>query len=414
MVDAAEIVIVIVGGGPVGAALALALADSGFAPVVLESRDPDVPIRDTRPLALSYGSRLILERLGAWQALAPATPIESIHVSQHGAFGRIALTAATARLPALGYVVDYARLHAALTQALASRVLRTLAGARVTAIRPGHDAATVEFTLGAVEKAITAKLVVVADGGALQDLVPTRKFDYRQSALVTTVASELPHRNVAFERFTAGGPLALLPCGDDLALIWTASPGRARDLSELSASDFLTHLHGDFGDRLGAFMAVGARSVFPLTLKCANDVALSHAALIGNAAQTLHPVAGQGFNLGLRDAWELAGEIVNARPEAIGSAEMLAAYRARRRIDRGGGIWFTDSLVRLFSNDFAPLSAARGIALALLGCLPPARDFVVRRMTFGARGWYSAGAAFISDRHDCGLVLVAQALLERF
>lgn len=384
MVEAADIVVV--GGGPVGAALALALADSGFAPVVLESRDPDVAIGDPRPLALSYGSRLILERLGAWEGLAPATPIDSIHVSQQGGFGRVALAAAEARLPALGYVVDYARLHAALAQALISRVPRAIAGARVTAIRPGHDAATVQFTLGNAANAIAAQLVVVADGGALQDLASTRKVDYQQTAVVATVASELPHRNVAFERFTVGGPLALLPCGDDLALIWTANPGRAQDLSGLPASDFLRRLHEDFGDRLGAFTAVGARSVFPLTLKYASDVALSRTVLIGNAAQTVHPVAGQGFNLGLRDAWELAGEIVRASPEAIGSTEMLAAYRARRRIDRRGGIWFTDSLVRLFSNDIAPLSAARGIALALLGCLPPARNFVARRMIFGARG----------------------------
>lgn len=384
MVDAAQIVIV--GGGPVGAALALALADSGFAPVVLESRDSRVPVREARPLALSYGSRLILDRLGVWERLAPVTPIDSIHVSQKGKFGRVVLTAATARLPALGYVVDYARLHAALAQALTRRVPQTIAGAKVTAVRPAHDTAAVQYTLDTAAMAIAAKLVVVADGGALQNSAGVRTVDYRQTAVVATVASELPHRNVAFERFTVGGPLALLPSGDDLALIWTTSPGCAQDLSELPASDFLARLHDDFGDRLGAFMAVGARSVFPLTLKCVSDVALSHMALIGNAAQTLHPVAGQGFNLGLRDAWELAREIVNARPEVIGSAEMLAAYRARRRIDRGGGIWFTDSLVRLFSNDFAPLSAARGIALALLGCLPPATDFVVRRMTFGARG----------------------------
>lgn len=384
MLETADIVVV--GGGPVGAALALALADSGFAPVMLESRHPEVAIGDRRPLALSYGSRLILERLGAWEALAPATPIESIHVSQHGAFGRIALAAAEARLPALGYVVDYARLQAALAQALITRVPRAIVGARVTAIRPGHDAATVEFTLGGAAKAIAAKLVVVADGGALHGLASTRTIDYQQTAVVATVASELPHRHVAFERFTVGGPLALLPCGDDLALIWTANHGRAQVLSELAPSAFLRRLHDDFGDRLGAFTAVGTRSVFPLTLKCASDVALSRTTLIGNAAQTLHPVAGQGFNLGLRDAWELADEIVSARPEAIGSAQMLAAYRARRRNDRRGGIWFTDSLVRLFSNDLAPLRAGRGIALALLGCLPPARDFVVRRMIFGPHG----------------------------
>lgn len=384
MVEAADIVIV--GGGPVGAALALALADSGFAPIVLESRDADLAVGDPRPLALSYGSRLILERLGVWERLTPATPIERIHVSQPGGFGRVALSAGEARLPALGYVVDFARLHAALAPVLASRVPRSMAGAKVIAVRPGHDAATVEFTRGGSEQAIAARLVVVAAGGALHDLASTKKVDYRQAAVVAMVASEQPHRNVAFERLTAGGPLALLPCGDELALIWTVSPGRAQQLCELPAGEFLVQLHEHFGARLGAFTAVGARSVFPLALKFVGDVALPRTVLIGNAAQTLHPVAGQGFNLGLRDAWELAGEIVRASPEAVGSAEMLSAYRSRRRIDRRGGIWFTDSLVRLFSNNIAPLGAARGIGLVLLGCLPPVKDFVVRRMTFGARG----------------------------
>jgi 2-octaprenyl-6-methoxyphenol hydroxylase len=141
-----------------------------------------------------------------------------------------------------------------------------------------------------------------------------------------------------------------------------------------------------FGGRLGAFITVGARSFFPLLLKFERDLALPRAVRIGNAAQTLHPVAGQGFNLGLRDAWELAGEILNGDRAALGSTAMLAAYRRRRRIDRRGGIWFTDSLVRVFSNDIAPLRIGRGIALALLDAMPPAKDFVVRRMTFGARG----------------------------
>ena len=384
MTEAADVVVV--GGGPVGAALALALADSGYAPVVLESRDPDIAIGDPRPLALSYGSRLILDRLGVWEGLEPATPIEGIHVSQRGGFGRVVLTAAEAGLPALGYVVHYARLHATLVQALTKRVPRSLNGARVTAVRPGDDAASVAFTLGGSEKTIAAKLVVVADGGTLENLIRARQVDYRQAAVVTTVVSGMPHRNVAYERFTAGGPLALLPCGERLALIWTMNSGRAQAFCELPADEFLVRLHEHFGDRLGAFTALGARSVFSLVFKFARDVVSLRTVLIGNAAQTLHPVAGQGFNLGLRDAWELAGEIVRAGRGALGGAAMLAAYRARRRSDRQGGMWFTDSLVRIFSNDIAPLRAARGIGLGLLGCLPPAKDFLVRRMTFGARG----------------------------
>jgi 2-octaprenyl-6-methoxyphenol hydroxylase len=384
MIEAADIVVV--GGGPVGAALALALVDAGFSPTVLESRELQTGSDDPRPLALSYGSRLILDRLGVWAALAPATPIECIHVSQGGGFGRVTLAASEARLPALGYVVDYARLHATLRAALAHRAPRFITGAQVTAVRPAHDAAAVELTLDGDRPAIAASLVAVADGGALGNLARVKTVDYGQAAVVATVTSEMRHRNMAFERFTPNGPLALLPCGADRALIWTVSPKRAQELCCLAPGEFLAQLHGEFGDRLGAFTAVVARSIFPLALKVAGNVAVPRTVLIGNAAQTLHPVAGQGFNLGLRDAWELAAQIERAHPQSIGSAEMLATYQARRRADRCGGIGFTHSLVRLFSNDMTPLRVARGLGLALLGCLPPVKGFVVRRMTFGARG----------------------------
>lgn len=384
MADAADVVIV--GGGPVGATLALALAASGRAPVVLESREADTAAGDPRPLALSHGSRLILDRLGVWPALGAVTPIEQIHVSQQGGFGRVTMTAAEAGLPALGYVVEYARLQAVLAKVLGTRVPQFTTGVRVTAVRPGQDVAIVEFARDSVQQAVAARLVVIADGGALQSLGGIKKVDYRQAAVVAMVTSELPHRNVAFERFTPGGPLALLPCGADLALVWTVSADAAQRFCEQPADKFLLHLCEHFGGRLGALTAVGARSFSPLALKVAHDVALPRAVLIGNAAQTLHPVAGQGFNLGLRDAWELAALISEADPAVLGNMAMLGAYRSRRRIDRRGGIWFTDSLVRLFSNDIAPLRAARGMGLALLGCVPPAKDFVVRRMIFGARG----------------------------
>lgn len=384
MTDPADIVIV--GGGPVGATLALALAAHGVAPVVLEAREREIAASDPRPLALSYGSRLILERLGIWQALEPVTPIGQIHVSQQGGFGRVAMTAADAGVPALGYVVEYARLQAVLAGALGTRVPNLATGVQVTAVKPDHDVAAVEFTKSGVAQTVAARMVVIADGGTLQSIGAFKMVDYGQAAVVAVVTSERPHQDVAYERFTPNGPLALLPCGDDLALVWTMSTDSARQLCEQPEETFLLRLQDHFGGRLGAFTAVGSRSFFPLSLKFAREVALPRVALIGNAAQTLHPVAGQGFNLGLRDAWELAGEIVNRDPAALGSAAMLAAYRSRRRVDRRGGIWFTDSLVRLFSNDIAPLRAARGVGLALVGCLPPVKDFIVRRMTFGARG----------------------------
>lgn len=378
--------VVIAGGGPVGAALALALCDSGLGVMLLEAREKGQRSRDSRPLALSYGSRLILDRLGVWDALAPATAIERIHVSQQGGFGRVMLSAAEARLPALGYVVDYAQLHAALESAVRRRALNYVTGAKVSAIRDAQTTASVEFMTNDAEKAVAARLVVAADGGALEGVAAAKTVDYHQSALTAKVKSELPHRHTAFERFTSDGPLALLPSGNDFALIWTAGHDHAQKLGELSADEFLAQLQKQFGGRVGAFAETGARSLFPLVLRYATSITQPRTILIGNAAQTLHPVAGQGFNLGLRDAWELAGELMRCGRDAIGNAAMLQAYRARRRIDRSGGIAFTDSLVRLFSNNIAPLRMARGAGLSLLGCVPPAKDFVVRRMTFGARG----------------------------
>ena len=384
MDDVADVVII--GGGPVGAALALALSGSGLAVTLLEARAGAQRVSDPRPLALSYGSRLVLERLGVWNALAPATAIDRIHVSQQGGFGRVALSASEARLPALGYVVDYTQLHATLENALQDRLLHYLAGAKVIAVRDAQESSIVEFMAGGVQQSVAARLVVAADGGALEGVATTKAVDYHQSAVTARVRSELPHRNTAFERFTSSGPLALLPSGQDFALVWTAEYEQAQKLCDLSSDQFLFRLRQNFGGRLGAFTETGARSLFPLRLKYATHVVRPRTILIGNAAQTLHPVAGQGFNLGLRDAWELAGEIMRRERDAIGGAAMLRAYQARRRLDRGGGIWFTHSLVRLFSNDIAPVRAVRGAGLTLLGCVPPLKDFVVRRMTFGARG----------------------------
>lgn len=386
MNDAAQIVIV--GGGPVGAALALALTGSGLEVMLLEARPAGERASDPRPLALSYGSRLILERLGVWAALAPVTAIDRIHISQQAGFGRVALSAAEARLPALGYVADYTQLHTALHNAVQSRgpALRYVAGASVSAIRDAGASSVVEFTAGGAQKAVSASLVVAADGGALDGVARMRSADYRQSAVTARVHSELPHRNTAYERFTSGGPIALLPAGDDLALIWSAGHERAQELCELAPAEFAAQLERHFGKRLGALEVGGKRALFPLGLRYATQITKKRAILIGNAAQTLHPVAGQGFNLGLRDAWELAEEALRWGRDGLGEAGMLKAYAARRRLDRSGGIWFTDSLVRTFSNDIAPLRLARGAGLALLGCVPPLKNFVVRRMTFGARG----------------------------
>jgi len=376
--------VLIAGGGPVGAALALALRDS-CSVALLEARAEGATPPDPRPIALSHGSRLILERLGVWETLRPATPIARIHISQRGGFGQLELDHQEAGLPALGYVVDYSRLARQLSQLL-PQACDYLRGASALTIKAEKDAACVDYQVGEAVARASARLIAVADGGALKGVTPARIHDYQQTAVTAEVASSRPHRNVAYERFTPEGPLALLPSGEHLALVWSTTPARAQQLCMMGENEFLQNLQQAFGQRLGAFGSANSRGCFPLALKVAGSLPVSRAVVLGNAAQTLHPVAGQGFNLGLRDAWELAAAINAAAREEIGAPAMLAGFAARRRVDRGGGVWFTDILVRLFSNDIGPLKFTRGVGLALLGAVPLAKDFVVRRMTFGARG----------------------------
>jgi 2-octaprenyl-6-methoxyphenol hydroxylase len=373
--------VLIAGGGPVGAATALALRGAGLAVGLIDASRPQR--LDPRPIALSHGSRLILERLGLWQALRP-TPIERIHVSQRGGFGRVELDARQAGLPALGYVVDYGELAGALTRSLEADAGCRLVQGKVVALDARQDVAVASFDAGRGPEQATARLLAAADGGALT--MPGRTRDYHQAVVTTRVACSMPHRSVAYERFTPEGPLALLPMAEKLALVWTTAPERAQQLCELPEAAFLDRLQEAFGMRLGVFLGAETRSSYPLALKVAGRIAESRIVALGNAAQTLHPVAGQGLNLGLRDAWELAQTLRECERHEIGSAVQLERYGSRRRFDRGGGIGFTDALVRLFSNDIAPLKLARGLGLAALGAVPPARDFVVRRMTFGTRG----------------------------
>ena len=376
--------VLVVGGGPVGAALTLALRGTGLAVGLLEARAPHAAA-DPRPIALSHGSRLILERLGVWERLARATPILRIHVSQRGGFGRVELDAREARLPALGYVFDYGQLAVAFARALEAGGGAPPIRAAASAFEAGTAAAVVRFAVGGDTGHASARLLAVADGGALA-VAALRTRDYGQAAVTARATCGAPHQNVAYERFTPEGPLAILPDGETVALVWTTTPEHAQLLCALTETDFLAQLQRSFGNRLGVFKSARGRAWYPLALKVASHIAEPRTVVLGNAAQTLHPVAGQGLNLGLRDAWELAAMLRDCDHAEIGGPRQVLAYSARRRLDRGGGILFTDTLVRLFSNAFTPLRLARGLGLAVLGGVPPAKDFVVRRMTFGARG----------------------------
>jgi 2-octaprenyl-6-methoxyphenol hydroxylase len=377
--------VVIVGGGPVGAALALALADGKQSALLVEARDEPVYEGDPRALALSFGSRLILERIGVWSQIAATTAIQVIHVSHRGAFGRAVLAAAEAGLPALGYVVPHAALQRALGKSLqqASHVT-LLTGSRAVKVEATAESVYVQFdSSGSTQRTARAKLAVIADGGAAsQGLTRSQVREYAQRALVANVLTSKPHQNWAFERFTPDGALALLPRDAGFALVWTSAPESTGRLCSLPASEFLAHLQTAFGERAGTFTAVEGRMAFPLALRVAEPPTVARTLLLGNAAQTLHPVAGQGLNLGLRDAWELA-EDIQLRPDDPGSGQVLREYAGRRRRDRANGVMVTDGLVRVFSNNRLPLRWLRGCGLTLLDSLPPVKRAFMQQMMFG-------------------------------
>jgi 2-octaprenyl-6-methoxyphenol hydroxylase len=384
--------ILIVGGGPVGATLALALQQSGVASTILEARSQGASHHDQRALALSYGSRMILERLGIWQELEPAaTAINSIHISQRGSFGRSLLKAEDHGQESLGYVLSYGALCQALDHALAHHPeVKVLYQSEAQQVLPDIDAATVEFIHAGERKQLKAALVVLADGGrGIGDIpgVSRETKEYGHDALVSKVSCELPHDNIAYERFTPAGPMALLPNGGrDFSLVWTGKTADIQKLLQLDESTFLKSLHEHFGDRVGRFLSVGKRLSFPLKLSYLEPTTAPHLAIIGNAAQTMHPVAGQGFNVGLRDAWELAGTMIKTPATSWGGEAMLTEYRRQRRSDTKNGVLFTDFLVNTFSNDMIGLSALRATALSLLDIAQPIKQRLVRKMSYGARG----------------------------
>ncbi len=379
--------IAIIGGGPVGASLALGLRDSGLSVAVLEARQT-LEAPDPRALALSEGCRLILDRLGAWAALAPhATAIETIHVSQRGGLGRALLTAEQAGVAALGHVAEYGALYAALAGRLLESDAMILTGARVTDVAATTDHAAVRYQRGGQERLLTARMAVLSEGGRALPAHMRQDKDYGQSAVVATVSTQRPHGRRAYERFTAEGPIALLPLGDDYALVWTTPAARVEERLALPDAEFLVQLQAAFGDRQGRFTACTPRAAFPLKLTLAAPSTSPRVLRIGNAAHVLHPVAGQGFNLGVRDAWQLAQILLDTPREHLGEAVLSGAYAAKRRVDVLGGSLMTDILVEAFSNDRPLLGHARGAALVLLDLLPPLKNLFARKMMFGAQTW---------------------------
>jgi 2-octaprenyl-6-methoxyphenol hydroxylase len=382
--------VVVVGAGPVGATLALALAPGEVDVVALDARPARTIARGDRSLALSHGSRLIYERLGIWSDIAAkpdaVTPIKAIDISQRGGFGAARLDAEEQHVPALGYVVSYRALQAALDAALDRAGVHVEHEFVVDQVVATPAYACVEGRRDGAGSTWTSRLAAAADGGGdIVGGVTRHRHDYGQVALVAKVWMREAHGGVAFERFTPDGPMALLPEGDHYGLVWTTTPERGNALVALPELEFLAGLRQRFGPRAGDFVRVADRRTFPLLLDFADRVVSERTVLLGNAAQALHPVAGQGFNLGVRDAWELAQELLATPRDQIGTRDRMARYARRRRADRWAGIAFTHGVLGAFGNDSALLRWPRGLALTLLDSLPPLKRSFTRAMLLGLR-----------------------------
>lgn len=382
---------VVIGGGPVGLVLALSLQQAGVPVTVLEAQLPGAMYGDGRALALSFGTRQVLAQLGVWPLLESAvTPIETIHVSQQKGFGRTLLQASEHDMPALGYVVSYG----ALMQALDARLAASSAGITlhyevpVTGLNVHAHATEIQYQpLQGDVHTLSTPLAVIADGGRSLEAIPGLVRDtkhYGHDALVGLVQTELPHRNIAYERFTPRGPMALLPNGKQFSLVWTGEQAYLDEIAALDDDAFLQALHQAFGDRVGHFLHAGKRFRFPLKLSKLAQTFDAHCVVIGNAAQTMHPVAGQGFNVGIRDAVALAKNVADTPAPEWGAAHQLAAYHHTRQRDTGRGLQFTDFLVNVFSNDLIGVGLLRGAGLGALSMLPMAKRFLVNKMSYGS------------------------------
>jgi len=398
-----EVDVAIIGGGLTGASLAAALADTALRVLLIESvpfGQAGQPSFDERTTALGNASRRIFGALGVWEALAAeAGVIRSIHISDAGRFGFARLEAAEQGIEAFGYVVPNRVLGAALWQRLAAAprlILR--APARLESLEVSAAGAELRLVAAQAER-FRARLVVGADGANSQVRaaagIAASVEDYRQVALVANVASDEPHAGRAFERFTPAGPIAVLPLArGDRAVIWARAPADAERLLALDDAGYLAELQAAFGWRAGRFTRAGKRASYALELTRAAAPTAARTVLIGNAAQALHPIAGQGFNLALRDAAMLA-EVLAAGGDA-GAPELLARFAAWRERDRRGVTRFTDSLVKLFGDARPGVALLRNLGLLLFDVSPPAKSALAR---------VSAGFAGPSPRLARGLGL---------
>ncbi len=381
--------LVIVGGGLAGNCLALALKDTGLRIAVVEANTREQlyasPAGD-RALALAAGTVMMLDALGIWQGISQAaTAIKHIHISDRGHFGKTRLSAEKEHVEALGYVITARDIETHVANRVAEAGIKLICPARVIGLMSSDQEVCVSLKQGNESLNVSAKLLIGADGGlsSVRQLLDIAQHttEYGQTALITTVKSTLPNKNTAYERFTASGPLALLPVAkNQCSVVWTRTNEDANALMLGNEADFLDELQRCFGFKLGELSLTAPRRAFPLSLIRAEKMVAGRAVIIGNAVHQLHPVAGQGFNLGLRDVVKLAEMLIrqHEQNQDIGGADFLNEYTVSRRKDHDRTIGFTDTVVKIFSNEWLALAAARNIGLALLDHIPAAKTLLTR------------------------------------
>ncbi len=388
----------IAGGGLVGASLALALAPIGLRIAVVEAVAPGAgghPSYDERTTALANGTVRTFQGLGVWRHMQrEATPIRRIHVSEQGRFGVARIDAAEQGLESLGCVLPNRVIGAALWEGLRSAAgVEVVAPASVVSTTLERDARVLGVEHDGKPLEIHARLVVAADGARSavreQAGIASERWDYGQTAIVTTMTTQRFHDHVAYERFTPDGPIAVLPlAGGRCGVVWTRRPEEAARLLGLPDDEFLAEFQAAFGFRLGRLLKVGARHSYELAMSRSERHVGPRIAIVGAAAQGLHPIAGQGFNIGLRDAACLAEVIADARAAGrtdAGDASMLDAYASWREQDQRRIVAFTDGLVRLFGTPLGVMRGLRSVGLLAFDVFPPAKA-AMSRLSVGAAG----------------------------
>jgi len=384
--------IVIVGGGMVGASLAVALKDSGLSIAIIEAfswKGKQQPSFDDRSIALSYGSKKILEGMSIWSELkSQCQPIKTIHVSDRGYFGATRLYHEEEQVEALGYVIENRVMGEVLQKQLSQLShVDVIMPAMVTKVNESSEKVSLIINQDDTETEISTSLLVAADGAMskVRSMVGIahRKSDYQQSAIIANISAEKYHQSVAYERFTDSGPLAFLPMTDDendnsrISVVWTVNRDDEADIMALDDNEFLKKLQQRFGYRLGRLQKTGVRNVYPLSLTESEQLIKDRVVVIGNAAHGLHPVSGQGFNLALRDVAVLAESIQKSGVEY--PLKWLHDYAVIREKDMKRVFRLTDSLVKIFSNKFMPLAHARAAGLMMIDCLPSMRHMLAKQ-----------------------------------